>query len=185
MDKSWPDRTPVLLNQAVQLGSGLAKEEQVGTFIYGALEPRYAHSWRWLFSSRLRAASTFAIAESWCQAATRAEGLPWPEHKKAHENISAEIARWPEPIVRVIVEDAFKWPKRSRDVRCRLRLLRLAAHFAVTGEVLPLDDPFGGKLGCSAKGARLKVWSVGPDGVDDDGSGDWNSGKDIVLEVSR
>jgi hypothetical protein len=59
--------------------------------------------------------------------------------------------------------------------------------YRANGDVLGLDDPFGGKLLVSKGESRLKIWSVGSDGVDDGGVGEWTpgKGKDIVLEVER
>jgi hypothetical protein len=64
----------------------------------------------------------------------------------------------------------------SREGRAQLRLLRV--HHGGTGG---LDDPFGGKL--LSDGVR--VWSVGADGVDGGGAGDWKpaSTGDIVLKL--
>jgi hypothetical protein len=74
-----------------------------------------------------------------------------------------------------------------RERRAQLRLLRLAAHRKATGEVLALDDPFGTTLRHAVTPAGLKAWSVGEDGRDDGGAGDWEgrAGPDIVLEVPR
>jgi hypothetical protein len=74
-----------------------------------------------------------------------------------------------------------------RSCRARLRLLQAAAHYRATGEVLPLEDPYGDRINTSNAPARLKLWSVGGDGVDDSGTGVWDprKGKDIVLEVDR
>ena len=69
----------------------------------------------------------------------------------------------------------------------RLTLLRAAALFRAGGGVPDVDDPFDGKLYRQEAEGRLKIWSVGRNGVSDGGSGAWNpnEGKDIVLEVTR
>jgi hypothetical protein len=55
------------------------------------------------------------------------------------------------------------------------------------GVLQPLDDPFGDKLRWSQRGHILKLWSIGGDGIDDGGLGDWatKGSRDIVLEVRR
>jgi hypothetical protein len=65
-------------------------------------------------------------------------------------------------------------------------ILRTAARFRGTGEILNLRDPFGENRIHSERDGRLRVWSVGKDGNDDGGSGEWKpQGKDIVLEIPR
>lgn len=185
LDQGWPDPTPAVQNLVCLLGSGMIGEDQTESIHYGALEPRYLHSWRWIFSSRLRVTSTVAMTDAWCQSARQSENLPWPQHRQARAELLAEVVRWPEPIVDAVVKDTFKWPNHSRDALARLRLLRVAAHFLATGEMSALPDPFGKTLGSSITGGHLKVWSAGMDGSDDGGAGDWVAGKDLVLEVKR
>jgi hypothetical protein len=66
-------------------------------------------------------------------------------------------------------------------------LLRVATHWRRTGELLDLDDPFGAKLKSAKSGEGLKLWSIGADGVDNSGTGQWKpaAGADIVLEAKR
>jgi hypothetical protein len=60
-------------------------------------------------------------------------------------------------------------------------LIRIAAYYRATGEILPLKDPFGGTLLHSRSEKRMKFWSLGQDGHDDGG----DPGKDIVLEIDH
>jgi len=66
-------------------------------------------------------------------------------------------------------------------------LLRSVAAYRATGELPVLEDPYGDKLLSSISGTHLKLWSVGSDGIDDGGAGEWiySRGKDIVIEVER
>jgi hypothetical protein len=74
----------------------------------------------------------------------------------------------------------------DRYLRAQLRMLRVAMTHLAGGVPLDLDDPFGGKLKTSLGGDMLRVWSIGPDAVDDGGVGDWGfKGKDVVLELKR
>jgi hypothetical protein len=82
--------------------------------------------------------------------------------------------------------------RRTKDMDARIRTLLGESRGVdparpnLRGEVPALGDPFGTKLYQRGGGRRLKVWSAGPDGVDDGGSGDWTiQGKDTVLEVER
>jgi hypothetical protein len=65
-------------------------------------------------------------------------------------------------------------------------MLRMAVHARATGKPLDLDDPFGAKLRTEEKDGKLRIWSIGPDGVDDGGAGEWKTDvKDIVLELKK
>ncbi|HZE97282.1 MAG TPA: hypothetical protein VE981_09660 [Planctomycetota bacterium] len=74
-----------------------------------------------------------------------------------------------------------------RDLLAQLRLLRVTTHYRRTGEQLVLPDSFGAQLMSAASGAGLKLWSIGADGVDNGGVGEWRPklGPDIVLEARR
>jgi hypothetical protein len=81
----------------------------------------------------------------------------------------------------------------------QFRLLRVAAHYRASGEVLPLKDPYGTELRHSRSGSRMRFWSVDGDGRDDGGDagseGRWTwqipvpgappprPPKDIVIDV--
>ena len=74
-----------------------------------------------------------------------------------------------------------------RERLAQLRLLRIAAAFLASGDLPALEDPYGRTIQSSVTDTKLKLWSVGNDGVDDSGFGEWEArkGKDIVLEVER
>lgn len=70
----------------------------------------------------------------------------------------------------------------------QLRLLRVAARYRATGEILMLKDPFGTELLHAKTDKRTKFWSLDTDGRDDGGDagtdGRWNRrAKDIVIDV--
>ena len=73
----------------------------------------------------------------------------------------------------------------------QIRLLRVAAHFRATGEVLDLNDPCGARLNVERKEGSIKVWSVGTESRSHGGQGKFafqvfgTGSQDIVLEVSR
>jgi hypothetical protein len=72
----------------------------------------------------------------------------------------------------------------------QLRLLRVAAHYRIAGEILKLKDPFGAELHHCRTGKRMKFWSLDTDGRDDGGDGEkdgrWTRrAKDLVIEVEH
>jgi len=112
--------------------------------------------------------------------------LNWPEERQLLESLDLELAASLNPHSRNSVISLEWCGAYSRHLRAQLRLFRLGTHFLATGEVLDLEDPFGGRLRTAMKGDGLRMWSVGRDGVDDGGDGEWKfKGKDVLLELKR
>ena len=129
-------------------------------------------SWRYGFSPRLLVGSLFEQWEHWFTRSIEADALPWPEAKVQFAKFREEIDQT--PFTRFSVSSGYLADgSQVRAARALLRILRTAARYRASGEVLDLDDPFGTKLLHPQDGARLKVWSVG------------QAGAGIVLEVSR
>jgi hypothetical protein len=155
---------------------------------------RVSPTWRYGFSERLVIVDAFqegcAIDRQLQAAATK----PWKEARQIQERLSADRSWKKNPLLRKFgeIQEMLSDPAAPRNLYrerlAQLRLLRCAAAYRSAGEVPVLDDPYGDKIRSSITGTRLKVWSVGGDGVDDGGSGEWDlrkGGKDIVLEVER
>ena len=68
-----------------------------------------------------------------------------------------------------------------------LREVRMALRFIATEEMIALPDPFGTALRHRVEGGRLRIWSVGMNGTDDEGncSSQGNSQDDILFSVTR
>lgn len=126
-------------------------------------------------------------ADRWldaCQRAGEAAERDWKEEQAVAFKQALEIKRSWNPLARAAVPGNVG--RSFRDTRALLRLLRVAVRFQAAGEVLHLADPFGTTLKTSLGEGKLKVWSVGRDGRDDGGTGNWTTqGPDIVLEVKR
>ena len=144
--------------------------------------------WRYGFSVRLMSARTFESWDHWLGRAQEADRFAWPQAQQEFKRLRQEIDHTVfeghhQDLTSPFLEDG----SAGRTLRAHLRLLRAAVHYRRTGEVLELDDPFGTKLLHREGGGRLRVWSVGIDGVDQHGKGNWDSRviEDIVLEVPR
>jgi hypothetical protein len=143
--------------------------------------------WKYGFSNRLMVASAIEEAMGYANAAYQARSLPWSEFSRIWDELNKQMAGSRNPVVREFVT-RYTWVDvLARQVRARLRLLRVAVQFQATGEILDLEDPFGARLLHQANGTHLKVWSLGKEGVDKIGSGQWRyeNGKMIVLDVDR
>jgi len=124
----------------------------------------------------------------WIRRAAVAGRMSWAEVLKVDREIHAEIDKTWNPFTKMgAATFGASGGKSSRQGRVQASLLLAGVHFQRTGEVLGVDDPFGSKLLSSKSGDALKIWSVGPDGVDNGGVGGWkiSDGPDVVLDVKR
>ena len=146
-------------------------------------------AWRFGLSDRLMVADAVAEGSDWLRTCDSLRSASWAEIQRAQADFELRVSRSPNPVVRSDLRLAGNWMPITRMQHARLRLLRIAAVHRATGEFLELEDPFGGTLRRAEIGCRYKVWSVGRDGSDDGGDGDWKQRstniKDIVLEIER
>jgi hypothetical protein len=158
----------------------------------GMTDHKKLSTWRYGFSERIMMVDAFELSLAAHRLYEPVADGPWPEAHRVAVQITADFSRSRNPLVQTVMEIqrtlSNGGPRNAfRERHAQARLLRTAAHYRATGEFLELDDPFGAKLLRAEKGGSLKLWSVGPDGVDDGGLGEWQpqKGKDIVLEVER
>ena len=119
-------------------------------------------------------------------AAAKTESLPWGEAKKELDRIELDAKKAWNPISSIAAPSMVKSAHIGRGRRAQLRILRVAVHATSTGGLLDLEDPFGARLRTEESPGKLKIWSVGKDGVDDGATGEWKSdAKDITLEIKR
>jgi hypothetical protein len=147
---------------------------------------RSRRSWRSCFSSRLQAAAGFAFADGWVRRVQEARALPWDQERPILDAAYRELRAYPDEIVGYNFYGVYG-PQRTRQVRAALRVLRVAAHYRATGQVLELDDPFGGRIRTSEGDGTLMIWHRLSQG-----SGDWTPkkgpaeyGTTNAIEVQR
>jgi hypothetical protein len=169
LDGGFPSWGQTLINEALLFG-GLLNEEMAGGW-----GPQ-----RMLFADAVERIHLAMVA------AAKAESLPWGQCQTELKRIETETAKAWNPISSIAAPSMVRQSAIARQRRAHLRALRIAVHSAATGKLLDLDDPFGAKMRTEEKDGRLRIWSVGKDGVDDGGTGDWKAeSKDIVLELKR
>lgn len=190
LDRSLPGDCHAMRNEAATVGASLLSMAEDGSSAEAALWEDLAgpqHTWRYGFSSRLMIAEAVELRADAVRRAVAAEGRAWPEQRRMLEKIDAETRDSKNPLVRLPLSGLTHLPEVQHRLRARVRLLRIAAHCKATGEVLELADPFGARLRHAQTSAGLKVWSVGRDGEDDGGKGEWKdkADQDLVLEIAR
>jgi len=189
LDREYPRRGHRAALELVALGAQFLRTGHSITMQLVGLraDPENA-LWRYGYSAHLMKAEAFATIAAAVRQLEEADERPWGESRDLLRKLSSELAAHPNPIIQTAPEEVLASDVLHRGHRAQLRLLRLAAHFKATGEVLDLDDPFGRKLLRHLADDTLKAWSVGPEGQDHGGIGSYHFDpdvKDIVLEVKR
>jgi len=187
-DRGFPKHGETMRNESLFLGYALL--EASGNPDYGVLSggPVEALSlWRYAFSARLTLASAYDQIRSLLESAAGSDDLTWAEVRKLLGELEQEAKKSRNPVVRIALPGILRNERLFRERRAQLRLLRAAAGWRATGTCPELEDPFGTKLLHDEKDGLLRVWSVGSDGTDHHGTGDWkpDAGKDILLEWKR
>jgi hypothetical protein len=194
LDLSFPSYGHMVMNEALCWGySFLSDEDPAKRMVKphadsesGAIGP----GWRCLFSRRLAKARAFETILSVCELQTKLAQGPWDEVTKYLPTPSTNVPRSENDFESEALEHLAFFPQEEVIIRARLakiRMLRMAARWKVSGEVLDLQDPFGGRLRHQLLPNKLRMWSVDQDGFDHGGFGEWQptQGKDTVLEVER
>lgn len=156
----------------------------------------YTSGWRWKFllPGRLMKAEAFDFAERQVRILLEAEPKGYVALQARWREFDREYEETLNPILRL--KDfrlGLLWSE--LEFKTQLRLLRVAARYRATGEVIAPEDPYGRNLLHSEQAAGMKFWSVGQDGHDDGGHtggdgrwfhpgpGDGPLPKDLVIEV--
>lgn len=189
LDREFPRRGDRAALELVALGAQFLRTGRsvTGQIVGLNADPEEA-LWRYGWSAHLMKSEAFAVMAAAVQRLREADARPWAESRDLLKSLGGELAAHRNPIVQIAPEELLTSDLVYRGHRAQLRLLRTAARYKATGELLDLDDPFGGKLITRTAQDSLKVWSVGPEGLDHGGIGAFRfdpDGKDIVLEVRR
>jgi len=189
LDQEYPRRGHRAALELVALGAQFLKTgHSITVQLVGLRADPEDALWRYGFSAHLMKAEAFATIAGAVKQLQDADERPWTESRDLLKRLSAELAAHPNPIIQTAPEEVLASDVLHRGHRAQLRLLRVAAHYQATGEVLDLGDPLGGKLVRYLANDTLKVWSIGPEGLDHGGVGSFHFDpevKDIVLEVRR
>lgn len=186
---SFPLHETALLSELVIFGDILLKEQFFSYYTDVNRPPRPSDllSWRYGYSSRLMQSAAFEQEDAWMMRVKNADQGSWVDEKRQWGDIQAEAMHTSNVVIEYFRLTGHGPCRVRRDRLAQLRLLRTAAHYLVTGNILELDDPFGSKLKHSEAFDVLRLWSVGKNGTDDGGKGDWKGSHpdDIVFDVRR
>ena len=150
----------------------------------GAVKPRKLwDGWRFGFSDRMMVADAFDEGLAYVRRCERLEGASWSEVRHLGDLLEKEALANRNPIVSSLIRRKINAVS-MRLPLARIRLLRVAAHYKATGEFLDVEDPYGGTLRRAEDACRWRIWSVGYDGVDNGGWGDWGTRYTPLIDVA-
>jgi hypothetical protein len=136
--------------------------------------------WRYGFSMNHLLVDSFVWVDRWVREAETAEQLPYAEARARLLVVRGEVESCPNRIAVTLGTFQRAWERSYRGSLAHLRLLRTAC--GAPG----LADPFGTVIRTADLGDFVRIWSIGPDGVDDQGEGDWKlENRDLVINVLR
>ena len=175
LDERFPGPGREMEHDLLQLGLLFIREDQDDRAHHIINGKRSRRSWRWCFSSRLQAAAGFFFAEDWAGRVRAAHALPWSEERRILDAAYGELRAFPDEIIAYSFPGVYG-PQRTHQVRAALRVLRVAAHVRASGQVLELDDPFGGRIRTVESDGVLRIWHRPPQGA-----GDWTPRTGPIL----
>ena len=183
LDERLPGFDPVLLGLMEQIGTWMLNGYPVDKIptptcmlVRGLIDP----GWRYGYSQPLLMVAAFDETESLLTPLLKAGSGSAAEETALLAKVAAGRDASLTGYVRVFLEHL---PDSShlRSTRAHLRVLRMAARYVATGEILELADPHGTKLHHGVDGNRIRFWSVGGDGIDH--GGNMADRRDDILEI--
>lgn len=184
IDSGWPQHHFAVLGTLEDEGSKLLADRLLPELTSNQpLPPEARAGWRHAFSQKLLMIDAYLEADLLAARLRATESASWTEEKGALKRFvddrKAERSPWVSFFAMGVTNG-----RAVRVRRAQLRLVRAGAHFVATGNMLELPDPFGTTIHHRVEPDRLRVWSVGENGKDDGGKGDFN-GKvdDLILDI--
>jgi hypothetical protein len=145
-----------------------------------------------LGSERWAASDQFKWVDDRAHAARIADQVAWATVLQEHRDIEKRRGRSKNIYIREPYDEGGAPPElsitRRRMIVAKVRLCRLLIRALLNEESPVLPDPFGTVLHSANEKGGTKFWSVGLDGVDGGGVGEWDTARiertgDIVLRL--
>jgi hypothetical protein len=133
--------------------------------------------WRYVLPDALMRAEALEFCDRQVQRLREAEVQSYSDLVAEFLKLQERLEDSKNPLLRSGIDLSPDW--NLGHARAWVRLLRTAARYRATGEILTLKDPMGGTLLHARSGSRMKFWSLGIDGLDGGGA----EAGDFVIEV--
>lgn len=127
--------------------------------------------WRQAFSWRVMELQGFLILDGAIRTRNELLTESYAGERLGWDELEKDVKRRNNQAAYDILWGACPSGRVHRETWVQLRLIRIAAHHAATGELLPLQDPMGrGAFASAARNGELHVWSAWRNGIDDGGT---------------
>ena len=189
LDRTFADPATTVLNEVACVGAKFGADKLDFLEDWETKEMVPMRHWKYAFSPRLMMTDTFTTMDRWGLQAAHYGSSSWPEEQAWHSSVEREGQNSDNPLILRMQDLGFpcSWTRVYRIHLAYLRLLRCAVGTLQDGEAPDLEDPFGDRIRHRKTPGSLTFWSVGRDGVDNDGKGTLKdaSGNDIVLTIKE
>jgi hypothetical protein len=126
------------------------------------------YRWRYLLPIPLMKAEAFEFYDRHLQRVVAGRDKPFLDLVREVKQLGEQRNASKNPLVsQSTVIRELEWNALERIAE--FRLLRIAAHYRASGELLHLKDPYGSEILHSRSGGRMKFWSLAGDGRDNGG----------------
>jgi hypothetical protein len=150
LERAQPPLAAALKNNLWRMGSGFLEE---------SFPPQWPRQWRFAYSQKLAIADAVDRVDSWIAVVARMEEMSSRECQTTWKAIQEEVDHDSNAITQDLYQFVFQDFGELKRLKVYLRLLRIAAHYRASGEVLELEDPMGTIFAHAQAGSVLKVWS--------------------------
>jgi hypothetical protein len=168
----------LLIDNAIQelADGGLGNAEWRGFVKHG--------NWRLAVSPTGTGFQSIEEKDGYLRRFEKLENVDFATAKKEVAAIDRDVSSSKNELIRIAMPNATRVLTGHHYALTRLLLLQAAAGFLATGQTPTLRDPFGDKLLSEQNGGKAKFWSLGRDGTNQNGRGDWVGGEpDLVFEI--
>ncbi|HVR83216.1 MAG TPA: hypothetical protein VMU54_02825, partial [Planctomycetota bacterium] len=160
LDEYFPDTSGELLDRLLHLGELLVQEEMEDQVFLQFAEERVRRHWRYFFSTRLEAATCFAAGDAFIRQALALKDVPRARAETESSALRTRLEALQDPVLTYMLGslDDFQ----ARQIRTKLRMVRMAVHYRATGALAPLANDQGGPIRTRVTEESLQIWYQEP-----------------------
>jgi hypothetical protein len=185
VDRDFPAASSTVSNTTLSLGMGVF-QRSTAAFDGGWEQRMKEGGWRYAVFRQTTLLDAFEMNDAYVQRIEKVDQANFAAAKKQIDAVAAEAGASSNSIIRDSVPGMKRSIEAHLEALAKLRLVRAETLFRGTGKMPTVADPFGANLLSKEEAGSLKIWSIGPDGINQNGDGDWQRGKpDIVIEIVK
>jgi hypothetical protein len=184
-DREFPAPSSTVANTTLSLGMNVFRGSTAG--MDGGLGQRLRDGgWRYAMFPQTTLLDAFEENDAFVERIKKVDQSNFAAAQKELSAVAIEAVASSNAMVRDTVPGMVRSIQAHLEALAKLRLVRAETLFRATGRMPTIADPFGASLLSKEEAGGLKIWSIGYDGINDNGVGDWERGQpDIVSEILK